>query len=246
MDTLSIIIPAYNEASRLPRTFELLSNAIEAGVFSSLKLVEILVVDDGSSDQTIAITKAEIDKGHPLAFLLRVIAVSPNAGKGNAIHTGLLRTSADWCLVADADSATPWDQFTKLQIATHKVPIAIGSRDLPESDVRTRQSWIREHMGKTFNLFVRLITGLPFNDTQCGFKLIRHSAVVPFLAILRVKRFAWDVEFLMLAKEFGVAVKEVPVAWEHQDASHVDPIKDASEMLARVIQLRLRLLFCKK
>jgi dolichyl-phosphate beta-glucosyltransferase len=240
MDTLSIIIPAYNEASRLPRTFELLSKAIETGVFSSPKLEEIVIVDDGSKDQTAALAEAA-SRQLPM---VKVIRVKPNQGKGNAVHTGLNVAQGTWCLIADADSATPWDQFLKLKQAN--TPIVIGSRDLPESDVRTRQSWIREHMGKTFNLLVRLITALPFKDTQCGFKLLHRPSVAAFLPRLEVKRFAWDVEFLMFAKKYNLQTTEVPVVWEHQDNSHVDPIKDASEMLARVIQLRLRLLFLKK
>jgi glycosyltransferase involved in cell wall biosynthesis len=246
MKSLSMIIPAYNEASRLPRTFDLISLAIEQGVFSSHQLEEILVVDDGSRDETVTVTEAARTSHPALASLLRVIRVRPNQGKVNAIHTGIVNAAGTWCLIADADSATPWDQFKKLNQATEKAPIAIGSRDLPESDVRTRQSWIREHMGKTFNLLVRMITGLPFKDTQCGFKLIHRPSTLNFLTQLRVKRFAWDVEFLMFAKKYRLAIVEVPVAWEHQDDSHVHPIQDASEMLMRVIQLRFRLLFLKK
>lgn len=243
MSTLSIVIPAYNEAKRLPRTFELLSKAVETGVFSALKLEEILIVDDGSKDDTAKIAAADSARYPSLHSLVKVVRVQPNQGKGNAIHTGLRMAKSAWCLIADADSATPWDQFLKLEQASKKFPIAIGSRDLPESDVRTRQSWVRENMGKTFNLLVRLITGLSFKDTQCGFKLLNAQAISPFLPKLETKRFAWDVEFLMFAKKHNLAIAEVAVAWEHQDDSHVDPIKDASEMLMRTIQIRFRMMF---
>jgi dolichyl-phosphate beta-glucosyltransferase len=246
MSTLTIIIPAYNEAKRLPRTFSLLSKAIETGVFENTKLEEILIVDDGSKDETARISESESAKHDSLKSIVKTLRVNPNQGKGNAIHVGLRGSKGSWCLIADADSATPWDQYLKLARAGHDAPIAIGSRDLPESDVRTRQSWIREHMGKTFNLLVRLITGLSFKDTQCGFKLINRQAIQPFINQLKTKRFAWDVEFLMFAKKYDLETKEVAVVWEHQDESHVDPIKDASEMLARTIQIRLRLLFLKK
>jgi len=247
MQGLSIIIPAYNEATRLPRTFELLTQAIDGGVFSAFSLAEILIVDDGSRDETATRAETDRQKNPILNALIRVIRIRPNQGKGNAIHQGLSQAQGPWCLIADADSATPWDQFLKLNEAasasqaTPRTSIAIGSRDLPESDVRTRQSWVREHMGKTFNLLVRFITGLSFKDTQCGFKLIHRPSIQAFLPKLKVKRFAWDVEFLMFAKKFGLKTIEVPVSWEHQDDSHVHPVRDAAEMLMRVIQLRLRL-----
>jgi dolichyl-phosphate beta-glucosyltransferase len=246
MKTLSLILPAYNEERRLPRTFDLLKEAIAGRVFQGFELKEILVVDDGSKDQTQAVTQSH----QKLIPALRCVRVDPNQGKGNAIHAGLRAATGEWCLIADADTATPWNQFTKLYqycvTAKPSASIAIGSRDLPESDVRTKQSWLRENMGRTFNLLVRLITQLPFRDTQCGFKLIERSAIQKFLPDLEVKRFAWDVEFLMFARKYGLAMVEVPVTWEHQDASSVNKFKDSIEMLARVIQMRFRLLFLKK
>ncbi len=244
MDTLSIVLPSYNEATRLPRTFDLLKKAKQEGVFSQVDLKRIWVIDDGSKDETALIAKAakaELPE-------IEVYRVEPNQGKGNAIHEGLRRSTTDWCLIADADSATPWDQFKKLWNACHSgttllLPIAMGSRDLPESDIQTKQSWVREHMGKTFNLIVRFITGLPFKDTQCGFKLIHRPSIQNFLQHLRIKRFAWDVEFLMFARSRNLDIAEVPVSWAHQEASRVNAIRDSSEMLFRVIQLRLRIWF---
>ncbi len=240
MDTLTIIMPAYNEAARLPRTFDLIKHSISKGIFDSMELKEIFVVDDGSKDQTIEITE-QFASSLPQ---LRLIKIYPNQGKGNAIHEGLKAATSDWCLIADADSATPWDQFLKLLKA--QTPIAIASRDLPESDVRVQQSWVREHMGKTFNLIVRMITQLPYRDTQCGFKLIKRKSIQPFLSLLEVKRFAWDVELLMFARAYAIPITEVAVAWEHQDASRVNAIKDSFEMLMRVIQMRIRICLLQK
>ena len=246
MKSLSLVLPAYNEEQRLPRTFHLLKEAIEAGIFRGFELKEILVIDDGSKDNTAKVTQDH----QKIIPELKSIRIEPNQGKGNAIHTGLRQAVGDWCLVADADSATPWNQFKKLHLACGNqephAQIAIASRDLPESDVRTKQSWVREHMGKTFNFLVRLMTRLPYRDTQCGFKLIEMKSVSKFLPQLRVKRFAWDVEFLMIARNYSIPIVEVPVTWEHQDASRVNAIKDSIEMLARVVQLRFRLLFIKK
>ena len=244
MESLSIILPSYNEASRLPRTFELIKKAMREGVFSQVALKRVWVIDDGSKDETSQIARlaqAELPE-------IEIYRVEPNQGKGNAIHEGLRRSTTDWCLIADADSATPWDQFQKLWNACHSdgtlaQPIAMGSRDLPESDIQTKQSWIREHMGKTFNFLVRLITGLPFKDTQCGFKLIHRASIQSLLPKLNVKRFAWDVEFLMFAREWGLSIAEVPVSWAHQEASRVNAVRDSSEMLFRVIQLRFRIWF---
>jgi len=240
MQTLSIIIPAYNEEARLPRTFALLKHGIEGGAFGDLEIKEILVVDDGSSDLT-----KQVCENHQKLILpqLRCIPVFPNKGKGNAIHEGMKSAIGDWILIADADTSTPWDQAKKLwsQIKLDQSSIAIGSRDLPESDVRTKQSWIREHMGKTFNFIVRLITRLPYRDTQCGFKLIEKKRINIFIQLLQVKRFAWDVELLMFARKNKIKISEVPVTWEHQDASRVHPIRDALEMLLRVIEMRIRI-----
>ena len=240
MQSLSIVLPAYNEEKRLPRTFDLIQKAITDGVFREVTLNEILVVDDGSKDRTadLADDYRKILQDH---LQIRVLRVNPNQGKGNAIHLGMNEAQSDWILIADADTATPWNQFLKLKAAN--TPIAIGSRDLPQSQVLTKQSWIREIMGKTFNLLVRLITQLPYRDTQCGFKLIDKKSILPFMDQLRVKRFSWDVEFLMFARAYHLTISEVPVVWEHQDASRVNPIKDSIEMLLRVIQMRIRIFF---
>lgn len=237
MDTLSLVIPAYNEEKRLPRTFDLIQRAIAEGDFSQFQLIEIIVVNDGSKDGTSKKTQ-EFQSVNNLA---RLVDIQPNQGKGNAIHEGLKAAQGAWVLVADADSATPWNQIKKLSARMNSHQIVIASRDLPESNVAVKQSWIREHMGKTFNFLVRMITGLPFKDTQCGFKLIHRSSIAPFIHLLNVKRFAWDVELLMFAKQNGIPIAEVAVTWEHQEASRVHPIIDATEMLLRVIQMRIRL-----
>jgi dolichyl-phosphate beta-glucosyltransferase len=243
MKTLSLILPAYNEAARLPRTFELLQAARREGVFSEWKLEEILVVDDGSKDETASLSRA----ANANLPELRVIPVTPNQGKGNAIHEGLRASRSEWCLIADADSATPWAELLKLKSACEKdgarrAEIAMGSRDLPGSERTIRQSGLRENLGRLFNLAVRLLTGLPFKDTQCGFKLIHRPSIQRFLPLLQVKRFAWDVEFLLFAKKAGLRVSEIPVTWEHQEGSRISPIKDGIEMMLRVIQMRIRIL----
>jgi dolichyl-phosphate beta-glucosyltransferase len=242
MQSLAILIPAFNESLRLPTTLELIKHSKSRGIFNPWALSEIWVVDDGSQDQT-----SEIARKHQVELPeLQVLTLPQNLGKGGAIHAGLRHVKADWCLIADADSATPWDQFQTLQSRCWKeesavADLAMGSRDLPESVRSQRQSPIRENLGRLFNLAVRWITGLPFKDTQCGFKLIRMNAVRPFLSLLQVQRFAWDVEFLLFAKRAGLRVLEIPVVWEHKEGSRISPLRDGIEMFFRVLQMRLRL-----
>jgi len=244
MKSLSILIPAFNEAERLPRTFSLIKSAKEKGFFNPIPLAEIWVIDDGSTDSTARIAR----EAAAILPEIRVHTVSPNQGKGNAIHTGLKMTRSEWCLIADADSATPWDQFQRLHPACIQgdrieAHIALGSRDLPESHRNVRQSWLRENLGRLFNFAIRLLTGLRFKDTQCGFKLVHVPSVRPFLDQLKVKRFAWDVEFLMLARLHDLRMTEVAVVWEHQEGSRIHPVLDGIEMVLRVLQMRIRMLF---
>lgn len=242
MQTLAILIPAFNESLRLPATLNLIKDSKLKGIFSPWALLEVWLIDDGSQDQTSEIAhryQAELPE-------LKVLTLPVNQGKGGAIQAGLKRVQADWCLIADADSATPWNQFQVLATQCWKAgsavsDLAMGSRDLPGSVRSQRQSSIRENLGRLFNLAVRWITGLPFKDTQCGFKLVRMSAVRPFLDLLRVRRFAWDVELLLFAKRAGLRMLEIPVVWEHKEGSRISPLKDGVEMFFRVLQMRLRL-----
>lgn len=244
MRSLALLIPAFNEAGRLPRTLALIKSSKEKGIFAPFQLQEVWIVDDGSSDDTAGIARTAISTLPEI----RVHSVSPNQGKGNAIHEGLRGVQSEWCLIADADSATPWDQFQRLhpvcvrddRVIAH---LAMGSRDLPESQRTLRQSWIRENLGRVFNFAVRILTGLPFKDTQCGFKLVHVPSVRPFLYQLSVKRFAWDVEFLLFAKRHYLEMREIPVIWEHQEGSRIHPLRDGIEMVLRVIQMRIRIAF---
>ncbi len=235
----TIVIPAFNEQERLPSTLDALF-AIEKDLVG-LEIREILLVDDGSSDQTVSVSLAFRDK----LPQLRVMKSERNRGKGHAVRLGLQEATSDWVLIADADMSTPWTELLKLsqRLREESAQIAIGSRDLPESDVAIRQSFVREHLGKTFNLLIRILTGLSFRDTQCGFKLVHRESIEAFLSKLTVDRFAWDVEFLMLAQDHGLKIIEVPVSWEHRDASRVHPIFDGFDMATTVLLLQWKRLF---
>ncbi|MFT7617357.1 MAG: dolichyl-phosphate beta-glucosyltransferase [Planctomycetota bacterium] len=236
---ISIVIPALNEAKRLPLTLDSLVNQHEG--FPGIRIGEVIVVDDGSSDETSVVAKSFADKLP--GVIVEILPV--NRGKGFAVRRGIEIATSEWILVADADMSTPWDQMSKLvsHVADGSFDIAIGSRGLSESDVTTRQSFIREHLGKSFNVLIRMLTRLPFSDTQCGFKLARRRGVIDFAGKLQIDRFAWDVEFLILAQDHGMKVVEVPVSWEHRDASRVNPLFDGFDMAKAVVSLQLRRLF---
>lgn len=233
---LSIVIPAFNEERRLPATLERLSEL--EGDLVGIQIDEVLVVDDGSTDRT----AQSAESLGPSLPGLRVLSSSDNRGKGHAVREGLKAAVGDWVLIADADMSTPWEELLHLteQVRSRDAQMAIASRDMPGSDVAIRQSFLREHLGKCFNVLIRTLTGLPFRDTQCGFKLVHRTAVLPFLDRLRVDRFAWDVEFLVLARDCGLKIVEVPVRWEHRERSRVHPIFDGCNMAWTVLCLQCR------
>ncbi|KYG65034.1 dolichyl-phosphate beta-glucosyltransferase [Bdellovibrio bacteriovorus] len=235
---ISIVIPAYNEEQRLPKTLQALKSFV-AEENPDWVITEVLVVDDGSTDQTATVAQNDRE-GFPL---VRLISLSPNQGKGAAVHAGFKEATGDYILVADADMATPWEELFKLFPSTVKSDMVMGSRGLVHSHIERRQHWIRQNMGKTFNKILKLLVGLPYQDTQCGFKLLRNDEVFrsEILPRLQVTRFAWDVELIVLLLRRNKIVTEVPIRWRHQDHSHVHIIRDSLEMLWTVIKLKLRL-----
>jgi glycosyltransferase involved in cell wall biosynthesis len=240
----SVVIPALNEAKRLPNTLESLASLCHGSSLSPVEIGEVIVIDDGSSDST-----SEVAAGFTSRLpKLRVIKSPQNFGKGHAVRQGLFAASQRWVLIADADMSTPWPEASKLARACEAegAKIAIGSRDVPGSQIRRHQSFVRENLGKTFNLFVRLLTGLPFMDTQCGFKLVDRQAIAGTLARLEVDRFAWDVELLMFARQAGLGIVEIPVVWEHKEASRVGIFTDGFGMVGTVAKLRFKMLFAPR
>ena len=236
---LSIVIPAYNEATRLPDSLTELVAFAGSSKAISLDQLELVISDDGSQDDTISVASSFADQFPHL----KVVGLKENAGKGAAIRHGIQNATAEWVLVADADMATPWTEIDKFfEFLTHNpFDMLIGSRAMAESDIKTRQPFFRESMGKIFNLIIRSITGLPFRDTQCGFKLIKNTLAQKLLPLLKVDRFAWDVEFLMMARFAGAKITDRPVEWHHREASRVRPIVDSFEMLVATLNMRLNL-----
>lgn len=216
MHSLSIVVPAYNEAARLPATLERLVAWLHSRRF---QFAEVLVVDDGSRDSTAAFVE-EFSRKYPCVRLLR----NPgNRGKGYAVRNGMLKAAGDWILFTDADLSTPIEEvdalFERLQAVS--AVAAIGSRALDRSLVEVRQSSFREASGQFFNLVMRAVTGLPFHDTQCGFKLYHSSAARQIFPRQRLDGFSFDVEDLYIARRRRLAVVEVPVHWRNVEGTKV-------------------------
>lgn len=211
---LSVVVPAFNEARRILPSLERIFSYLEKQAYDH----EVVVVDDGSTDSTTAVVREHFGQQPTL----RLLSYKPNRGKGYAVRHGALHARGSWVLLTDADLSTPIEELPKLSAALEQgFDLAIGSRALPGSEVRKRQNLLRERAGKMFNWWVRLVVGLPFRDTQCGFKLFQRERLAPVWEHLSVDRFAFDVELLAVALALGRKVAEVPVIWTNVPDSTV-------------------------
>lgn len=232
--SLSIVIPAYNEAIRLGNTLTAVVNYLR----ESWPGAEVIVVDDGSTDDTAAIARAIFKNSGGLRT--SVISYKSNLGKGRAVRLGLLASRSDVALFSDADLSTPITEAPKLvePIVNGQYDVTFGSRALDRKLIGVHQPWRREQGGRVFNLAVRLATGLPFWDTQCGFKAFRMSVCRPLVEAATVDRFGFDVELLYLAFRAGLRLKEVPVRWDHNEGSKISLASDSFRMLSEVGLIR--------
>lgn len=231
---LSIIVPAYNEAVRLGQTLRRIISYLEEHFEDS----ELIVVDDGSTDETLRIVEQQFEQSSHVAF--KLIPVRPNRGKGNAVRVGLLTASSTIALFTDADLSTPIDETPKLiePIESRQCDIAFGSRAIDRSLIGTHQPWRREQGGRVFNFLVRLATGLPFSDTQCGFKAFSMSVCRPIIEAATIERFGFDVELLYVSYQAGLRLLEIPVRWDHNDGSKVSVLRDSLRMFNEVRTIR--------
>jgi dolichyl-phosphate beta-glucosyltransferase len=207
--SISIIIPAYNEEKRLPGTIESVLDYLGKSEWS---FAEIVIVDDGSQDATVAVARSAASR----AWIPVRVAQNPgNRGKGYSVRRGIMEAKGEWALFTDADLSAPIEELAKLWRAADLAgaPVAIGSRAVDRSLVGVHQPLFREGMGRLFNVLMRAITGLPFRDTQCGFKLFEMRAAREIFARQRLERFGFDVEILYIAKLLGHRAIEVPVKW---------------------------------
>jgi dolichyl-phosphate beta-glucosyltransferase len=229
--TYSIVIPAYNESARLRPTLDALLRYAEEQNWS----VEILVVDDGSRDGTQDIVR-EYGKKNPAVMLLE----NPvNRGKGFSVREGMLQARGSICLFTDADLSSPISEAGKLFEAIGEgADIAIGSRWLRAELQTERQPLYRQLMGRIFNLVLRVVLGLNFVDTQCGFKAFRRDAAQRVFPLQRIERWAFDPEILFLARKAGLVTKEVAVRWAHSEGTRLHPFRDGMLMFGEVMRIR--------
>ncbi len=236
LDSISVIIPAYNEERRLTSTLE--------SVYTYLKTrgpaFEVLVVDDGSLDHTedlvqdFAQGKSEV----------RLLSYHPNRGKGYAVKLGMLSAQCDLLLFNDADGSSPIDQLAYLEKAiADGNDIAIGSRNLPEAGKTVKTKASRKYIGNTFNLIVQSLLLPGIHDTQCGFKLFKRTAARDIFSVTKLDGFAFDVELLYIARLRGYKVREVAINWTNVTGSKVNVMVDSPKMLFDVFSIALGAVF---
>lgn len=231
MPKYSIIIPAYNEAARLGKTLD----RVLAYVASKRWDAEIIVVNDGSRDRTPDLV-CEYAKANSC---LRLIENPGNQGKGYSVRNGMLNAKGEILLFSDADLSSPIEEAPKLFAALAAgADVAIGSRWLRPETQTQRQSPLRQFYGRLYNLILRLLLGLNFKDTQCGFKAFTNAAAQKIFPPQRIERWGFDPELLYLARKAGLKVVEVPVAWAHVEGTRISPLRDGMRMFGEVLKIR--------
>ncbi|MBN2459180.1 glycosyltransferase family 2 protein [Candidatus Woesearchaeota archaeon] len=230
IDRISVVIPAYNEEKRLEKTLVKVIRFCKR----KFKNYEIIVVNDCSKDKTASIAFGYKKEG------VRLISNKANKGKGYSVKNGIMHAKYPLVLFSDSDLATPIDELTKfLDYIKQGFDVVIASRRMKQSNVKTKQPFFRQLLGKTFPLLVNIIALPDFKDTQCGFKLFKTSLAKKIVKLQTFERFSFDVELLFIAKKMGAKIKEAPVTWIDQEGSKVHPIKDSYRMLRDLVMLRI-------
>ncbi len=233
MISLSIVIPAYNEEKRLPETLACVLGYLRRREWS---FAEILVVDDGSRDGTASV----VERARQAEPAIRLLRNPGNRGKGYSVRHGMLEAKGGWVLFSDADLSAPIEELDKLlEVArTRGASVVIGSRALDRSLIEVHQSAFRETAGRIFNRLMRILTGLPFKDTQCGFKLFEARAAKEVFRRQRLDRFGFDAEVLFIARRRGYRMEEVPVRWSHSEGTKVSMFRDSVNMFLDLLRVR--------
>ena len=227
----SIVIPAYNEAGRLPATLYAVIDCVRRNRWSA----EIIVVDDGSTDATAQVVQDIAGQ----APEVRLIQNPGNRGKGYSVRSGLLQSFGEIVMFTDADLSAPMEEAQGLFDAIENgADIAIGSRWLETKRQTIRQPFYRRFFGRCFNAVTRLVMGLPFADTQCGFKAFTRAAAQTVFQLQTIQRWGFDPEILFIALKRGYRIKEVPVSWAHDERSRVSYLKDGTQMLKEIAIVR--------
>ena len=236
---ISIVVPAFNEASRLPRSLSLLCDYFDATSWS----FEVLVIVEQCTDGTLEAAREAI-AGHAGFHVIDNVV---HRGKGYAVRSGMRQARGAIQFYMDADLSVPLeeiDQFLAHFEAHPEDDVLLGSRKHPGSRIERHQSFLRESMGKTFNAVLRSLSLLPFRDTQCGFKAFRREAAREIFALQTIDGFAFDVEVLLLAQSFGYRICELPVRWLNSPDSKVDIVRDSLRMLMDAFTVNRRVARC--
>ena len=229
---LSIVIPAFNERNRLPRTVK----EIREWCSRHYPLYEIIIVDDGSTDDTLDIARSYSESHERVYALAR-----PHRGKGAAVREGMLNAAGKYVIFMDADGATPLGEIRKLldkmEAGYH---VAIGSRVVEDPKKTTViSSFHRKFIGRIFAALVNFLAVPGIKDTQCGFKMFREDVTKTLFRLQRCDGFAFDVEILFLARKFSMNIAEVPVNWTNRSGSKVSLVADSFKMLKDILKIRM-------
>ena len=228
---LSIVIPAYNECARIQETFERVMSCVQERGWDA----EVLVVDDGSTDDTVAVVQRWMEKYDRL----HLVKNAGNRGKGYSVRNGLLQAAGDVVMFTDADLSAPMEEAERLVAAIEQgADVAIGSRWLDKQKQTVHQPLYRRFFGRCFNKVTRLVIGLPFHDTQCGFKAFRREAAQTIFRLQTIERWGFDPEILFIARKLKYKIVEVPVTWGHDERSRMSYLKDGMKMLEEMAQIR--------
>jgi dolichyl-phosphate beta-glucosyltransferase len=231
--SLSVVIPAYNEARRLPSCLQSVAAYLNGRGLSH----EILVVDDGSSDETAAL----VEQVGAQYQAIRLIRLPRNRGKGAAVRAGMRAAQGKLRLFADADGATPIQELARLEAAVNGgADLAIGSRTLASRDshYRVQARLHRTLLGNLFNRIVRALGVRHIHDTQCGFKLFREAVAQDLFSVARIDGYGFDLELLYIAQRRGYRIAEVPINWADQPGSKVRVLSDGLLMLGELLVIR--------
>jgi glycosyltransferase involved in cell wall biosynthesis len=228
---ISIVIPAYNESARIETALARVMECIEAQGWDA----EVLVVDDGSRDATPEIVQAWMQR----YSRLHLIQNAGNRGKGYSVRNGLLQAAGEIVMFTDADLSAPMEEAERLFAAIAEgADVAIGSRWLEKQRQTIHQPLYRRFFGRCFNAVTRIVMGLPFKDTQCGFKAFRRPAAQVIFRLQRIERWGFDPEILFIARKLKYTIREVPVTWGHDERSRMSYLKDGMKMLEDMAVIR--------
>ena len=230
--SLTIVIPVFNEAQRLMKTFDELTRFLTQPIF---KKVSVIFVDDGSRDKTAAILK-----NAQLNCPVEIISYSQNQGKGFAVRQGMLKAEGDYALLADADMSTSLLEIKKfIPLIEQGQSVIIGTRKSAGANLIRPQPWQRRFLGGVYTWLANIATGASISDFTCGFKCFSKEARAQIFPVAKINRWSYDAELLFLAKKFGFAIREIPIDWENDIDTRVRLGKDIIQSFIDLVRIRL-------